>query len=211
MPRKISESTVRRISLYLRTLEALEAEGQETVSSEELAQRGATTAAQVRKDLSLFGSFGKRGLGYEVSDLAGRLREILGLARPWRVALVGAGRLGSALYEYEGFARRGFEIVTVVDADPAKVGTRWGGVLVRPEGELVEALREHAVEIAILAVPGEVAQEIAERVVEAGVRGILNFAPVHLRVPDEVAVKDVSLVVELEALSFTLSHEGPEA
>lgn len=210
MPRKISESTVRRLSLYLRTLEALEEEGRDTVSSEELAQRGVTTAAQVRKDLSLFGSFGKRGLGYEVSDLAGRLREILGLARPWRVALVGAGRLGSALYEYEGFARRGFEIVTVVDADPAKVGNRWGEVVVRPEGELEDALREHGVEIAILAVPGEVAQETAERAVDAGVRGILNFAPVHLRLPDEVAVKDVSVVVELEALSFALRSEERE-
>ncbi len=204
--RKISESTIRRLSVYLRSLEELEEEGRETVSSEELARRGITTAAQVRKDLSHFGSFGKRGLGYTVSELAERLRDILGLDREWRVALVGAGRLGSALFEYEGFARRGFRIVAVVDADPAKVGGRWGDVTIRPDEELEDAVVEEDVEMAILAVPGDVAQEVADRVVDAGVRAILNFAPVHLRLPEEVSLKDVNLVVELEALSFVLSR-----
>lgn len=208
MSRKISESTVRRLSLYLRSLETLEGEGSVTVSSEELARRGATTAAQVRKDLSLFGSFGKRGLGYTVSELAGSLREILGLDRIWRVALVGAGRIGSALFEYEGFLRRGFRIVTIVDADPEKVGTRWGDVVIRPDRELEEALRESEVDIAVLAVPGPAAQEVAERIVAAGVLGLLNFAPVHLRLPDEVVLKDVNLVVELEALSFALARRS---
>lgn len=206
MSGKISESAVRRLSVYLRTLEVLRGEGRETVSSSELADRGATTAAQVRKDLSLFGSFGKRGLGYAVSELIPELREILGLDRVWRVGLVGAGRIGSALFRYEGFPRRGFRIVAVVDADPEKVGTRWGGVVIRPEEELEAALAEKEVEIVVLAVPGPAAQEVAERVVDAGVRGILNFAPVHLRLPDDVFLKDVNLVVELEALSFALSR-----
>lgn len=206
MARKIAESTVRRLSLYLRSLEALEREGRETVSSEELAQRGATTAAQVRKDLSHFGSFGKRGLGYDVPDLARRLRKILGISRPWRVALVGAGRIGSALFAYEGFRRRGFEFVAVVDADPAKVGRTWDGLRIRSVEELEATLRQAEVEIAVLAVPAEVAQETAERIVDAGVRAILNFAPVQLRLPDEARVKDVNLVVELEALSFALSR-----
>jgi len=197
--RKISESTVRRLSVYLRTLDALTEEGRETVSSGELAERGATTAAQVRKDLSNFGSFGKRGLGYEVEELATRLREILGLDREWRVALVGAGRLGSALY-----------VVAVVDADPAKVGQRWNGVVIRSDEELEEVLAEGEVDVAILAVPGAVAQEVAERIVDAGVRAVLNFAPVQLRLPDDVSLKDVNLVVEMEALSFALSRGGEE-
>lgn len=209
MSRKISESTVRRLSYYLRSLEALEAEGETTVSSEELARRGSTTAAQVRKDLSLFGSFGKRGLGYTVSELASSLKEILGLDREWRLGLVGAGRIGSAIFHYEGFLRRGFRIVTILDADPGKVGTLWSGVEIRADDALEEAFRSADVDIGVIAVPGPVAQGVAERIMETGVRSILNFAPVHLRLPDDVIVKDVNLVVELEALSFALTR-GPE-
>lgn len=208
MSRKISESTVRRLSLYLRSLEALEAEGETTVSSVELARRGSTTAAQVRKDLSLFGSFGKRGLGYTVSELATSLKEILGLDREWRLGLVGAGRIGSAIFHYEGFLRRGFRIVTIVDADPEKVGSRWSGVEIRPDEELETAFRQAEVDIGVVAVPGPVAQDVAERIVETGVRSVLNFAPVHLRLPDDVMVKDVNLVVELEALSFALARSA---
>lgn len=206
--RKISESTVRRLSHYLRSLEVLEAEGEATVSSEELARRGSTTAAQVRKDLSLFGSFGKRGLGYTVGELATSLKEILGLDREWRLGLVGAGRIGSAIFHYEGFLRRGFRIVTIVDADPGKVGTRWSGVEIRPDEELETSFREAEVDIAVIAVPGPVAQEVADRIVKTGVRSVLNFAPVRLRLPDDVMVKDVNLVVELEALSFALTRDG---
>lgn len=208
MSRKISESTIRRLSVYLRSLEALAEEGCSTVSSTELARRGATTAAQVRKDLSHFGSFGKRGLGYRVDELTESLRRILGLDREWRVALVGAGRIGSAIFDYEGFRRRGFRIVTIVDADPDKVGREWGEVTIRPDAELEDALRVERVDIAVLAVPGAVAQQVADRIVDAGVRGLLNFAPVHLRLPDEVVLKDVNLVVELEALSFALTRSG---
>jgi redox-sensing transcriptional repressor len=204
LSRKISETTVRRLSLYLRILEEVERGGTDTISSEELAERAGTTAAQVRKDLSLFGSFGKRGLGYAVAQLADGLREILGLDQGWRVALVGAGRIGSALFEYPGFRRRGFEIVAVLDADPDKLGTDWAGIPVRDTSELERVLRDERIDIVILAVPAEAVPDVLNRVVAAGVKGILNFAPMQLRVPADVAVQDVNMVMELEALSFAL-------
>lgn len=204
--RKISESTVRRLSLYLRFLEEFEEEGAQTVSSQALARRGGTTAAQVRKDLSLFGSFGKRGLGYEVGELAEEIRSILGLQRRWRVALVGAGRIGSALFEYPDFRARGFEIVTVLDSDPEKVGKRWGEVEIRSVDELEDALGEDEVDIVILAVPAEAVRGVVERVVAAGIRAVLNFAPIQVRVPEGVALNDVNMAVELEALSFNLAQ-----
>src|SRR5216683_7930825 len=132
--RKISQSTVRRLSLYLRFLEQFAAVGQTTISSAELARRGGTTSAQVRKDLSFFGSFGKRGLGYSVPELSEKLREILGLGKQWRVCIIGAGKIGAALARYRGFAERGFIVTAVYDSDPEKIGTRWGNVVVRPEG-----------------------------------------------------------------------------
>ncbi len=213
VPRKISDSTVRRLSLYLRALETLEAEGGEpggsdSVSSRDLAARAGTTAAQVRKDLSHFGSFGKRGMGYLVPELAARLRGILGLDRTWRVALVGAGRIGSALFEYADFRRRGFEIVQVFDVDREKVGRRWNGITILHGRLLEEKVREEDVEMAIIAVPADAAQEVVDRAVSAGVRGILNFAPARLRVPPEVVMEDVNIVMELEALSFALRREA---
>ncbi len=203
---RISDSTVRRLSLYLRLLEEFQKKGVLTVSSEELAGRSGTTAAQVRKDLSFFGSFGKRGLGYEVSKLVGKLREILGLSRTWPVVLVGAGRIGSALFEYTDFRKRGFEIVAVVDADARKVGKRWKGLSVRPVEELEDVVRREKVEIAILTVPVDAVQDVAERAIRAGVRGILNFAPTRVKVPKGVALHDVNMAIELEALSFELSQ-----
>ena len=208
--RKISESAVHRLSLYLRILEDLEREDRETVSSEEMSGRSATTAAQVRKDLSLFGSFGKRGLGYDVAELAVRLRKILGLDRRWRVALVGAGRIGSALVEYGGFAERSYDVVAIFDSDPSKVGQTWGGLRVRDISEFVSIANDQGVEIVILAIPAEAVPSVVEQVEEAGVRGILNFAPTKLKVSGGVAVKDVNMVMELEALSFALSQEDAE-
>ncbi|MEJ2539692.1 MAG: redox-sensing transcriptional repressor Rex [Gemmatimonadota bacterium] len=207
--RKVSDSTVRRLSQYLRILEGREATPQATVSSTELARDAGTTAAQVRKDLSLFGSFGKRGLGYGAGDLADRLRSILGLKKVWRVALLGAGRIGSALFEYGDFRRRGFDIVAVLDNDPLKIGTRWSGAVeVEDVTDLEEVLRREGVDVVIVAVPANAAQELADRAVGAGVRGILNFAPVQLRVTEGVSVQDVNVVTELEALSFDLTHPG---
>lgn len=210
MSPKVSDSTIRRLSHYLRILEAMDLRGGGTVSSDHLAEAAGTTAAQVRKDLSLFGSFGKRGLGYQVSDLAARVRDILGLGREWRVALVGAGRIGSALFEYRDFRRRGFHIVAVVDSDPAKIGARWGEVEVEDVSTLESVVEREGVEVVILTVPAPAAQDIVDRAVGAGVRGILNFAPVQLRTPPGVFVHDVNMVMELEALSFDLTNRDFE-
>jgi redox-sensing transcriptional repressor len=185
------------------------AEGADMVSSGALADRAGTTGAQVRKDLSSFGSFGTRGLGYPVQPLHARIREILGLTRPWQVALVGAGRIGSALHAYPHFRERGFRIVAILDADPAKVGGSWEGTPIREAGELEAVVEAEGVEIVILAVPAGAAQALAERAAAAGVRGILNFAPVRLRLPPEVEVNNVNLAVELEALSHALSLADP--
>jgi len=203
--RKIPQSTVRRLSHYLRSLEGFEGEGG-TVSSEELAARGQTTAAQVRKDLSHFGSFGKRGLGYQVEELRSRLRQILGVDRAWRVALVGAGRIGLALFEYPAFRSRGYDCVAIFDSDPEKVGKHWGDQTIRSSDDFERDLEELDVELVILAVPADAAQEMAGRAVDAGVKGILNFAPIRLNVPPRVPVQDVNLVMELEALSFAITQ-----
>lgn len=208
--RRIPASTIRRLSHYLRSLEDLGNGTAETVSSEELANRGQTTAAQVRKDLSHFGSFGKRGLGYRIDELRERLRQILGVDRVWKVALIGAGRIGSALFEYPAFESRGYEVVAIVDADPDKVGARWGGLTIRPPEELESLITRLGVELVILAVPAQAAQDIAARAVRAGVKGILNFAPIRLKVPASVPVEDVNLVMQLEALSFAITQHGSE-
>ncbi|HIC14776.1 MAG TPA: redox-sensing transcriptional repressor Rex [Gemmatimonadetes bacterium] len=202
----MSDSTVRRLSHYLRVLELIQADGGVTVSSEELAKRGHTTAAQVRKDLSHFGSFGKRGLGYSVDELKDRLRTILGLDRLWRVILVGAGRIGSALFDYPDFKKRGYDCVAIVDTDPEKIGERWGERVIRPAEELESLIRELNVNLVILAVPASAAQVVAERSVNAGVKGILNFAPVQIQVPEGIPVENVNLVMELEALSFQINR-----
>lgn len=203
--KKVSESTVGRLSIYLRLLAELEREGVSTLSSEDLARRCGTTAAQVRKDLSFFGTFGKRGLGYNVPELVAALRSILGLSRRWRVALVGTGRIGLALLGYEDFRRQGFFIEAAFDADPSKVGEVRHGVRIQAENELEEALRRGGIDIVIVAVPGDVAQAVVNRVVAAGVKAILNFAPAKLNVPADVALKSVNMAMELEALSYALA------
>jgi redox-sensing transcriptional repressor len=205
--KRISESTISRLSLYLRLLEEFEAAGHALVSSDDLAGRAGTTAAQVRKDLSSFGTFGKRGLGYGVLELSDELRKILGLGRSWAVALVGAGKIGSALFGYQDFRRQGFFIRAVVDSDPRKVGQRWGGLEVRSTDDLEEVLRSESIEIVIIAVPADAAQDVVDRVVGAGIRGILNFAPTQLRVPDSVELKNVNMAVEMEGLSYALVRD----
>ena len=205
MSKKIPDSTVRRLSHYLRSLEGFDEAGG-TVSSEELAARGQTTAAQVRKDLSHFGSFGKRGLGYQVDELRARLRQILGIDRRWRVALIGAGRIGLALFEYPAFRSRGYDCVAIFDNDPEKVSKQWGELPILSTDDFETVVRELNVELAILAVPASAAQEMAARAVEGGVKGILNFAPIRLNIPPAVPVEDVNLVMELEALSFSITQ-----
>ena len=203
---KVAESTVRRLSLYLRFLEEFEEQGTATVSSDALASRGGTTSAQVRKDLSFFGSFGKRGLGYQVAELANRLRQILGLGGRYSVALIGAGKIGTALFEHHGFRDRGFDIVAIFDRDPEKIGSVWNGIAVSDVAELERTITANPVDIAILVTPADAAQDIADRLVRLGIKAILNFAPVQLNVPHEIAVRTVNLVLELEALSYALTN-----
>jgi redox-sensing transcriptional repressor len=203
--RKVAESTVRRLSLYLRFLEEFEGQGVDTVSSNALAARGATTSAQVRKDLSFFGSFGKRGLGYPVPELADRLREILGLKRRYRVGVIGAGKIGSALVQYRGFKQRGFDIVAIFDSDSEKIGRQWNGLTVLDIASLEKELARRPLDMAVLVVPAGVAQAVTERLVSLQVKAILNFAPVQLSVPPGVEVKNVNLALELETLSYALA------
>jgi redox-sensing transcriptional repressor len=207
MPR-VSDSTIRRLSLYLRLLEEFAAQGIETVSSEALAGRGGTTSAQVRKDLSFFGSFGKRGLGYAVPELMDRLRDILGLKRRYRVAMVGAGKIGSALLQYHGFRQRGFDIAAIFDVDPAKIGTRWNGLTVQDVATMEQVLGAAPVDMAVLVTPADPAQPLADRLVKLGVTAILNFAPVQIVVPEHVVVKNVNLALELETLSYALHNRA---
>lgn len=202
----IAESTVRRLSLYLRFLEECDARAQTTISSGELARLGGTTAAQVRKDLSSFGSFGKRGLGYHVSDLIRAIREILGLDKSWPLIIIGAGKIGTALALYRGFSSRGFAVVGVYDRDPARVGQRLDGLTIRSLDELERDIVRLKVKIAVLSVPGDATQALLDRVTKAGIRAILNFAPVPLRVPQGVTLRAVNMATELEILTFALTN-----
>jgi redox-sensing transcriptional repressor len=204
--RKVAESTVRRLSLYLRFLEEFEGQGVETVSSGALASRGGTTSAQVRKDLSFFGSFGKRGLGYPVPELADRLREILGLKQRYQVGMIGAGKIGSALVQYRGFKQRGFDIVAIFDSDPAKIGKQWNGLTIQDIATLEAEFARRPLGMAVLVTPAEAAQPVTDRLVALGVKAVLNFAPVQLVVPDDVVVKTVNLALELETLSYALAN-----
>ena len=202
----IADSTVRRLSAYLRFLEDFETRGLSTISSEELANRGGTTSAQVRKDLSFFGSFGKRGLGYSVPELARRLREILGLGKEWRVVIVGAGKIGAALAQYRGFRHRGFNILAAYDNNADKIGRKLEGIPVRDIELLERDIQRDHPDIVVLTVPGEEAQKVVDRVVKAGVKAILNFAPAQLHAPADVAIKTVNMAMELEGLSFALTN-----
>jgi redox-sensing transcriptional repressor len=204
--KRIADSTVRRLSAYLRFLEDFETRGLTTISSEELAKRGGTTSAQVRKDLSFFGSFGKRGLGYSVPELAGRLREILGLGREWRVVIVGAGKIGAALAQYRGFRQRGFSILAAYDNNRDKVGRELEGIPVRNMDQLEPDIAKEKPDIVVLTVPAEEAQKILDRVVKTGIKAILNFAPTQLQAPADVTVKTVNMAMELEGLSFALTN-----
>ncbi len=206
--KRIAESTVRRLSLYLSFLEGIERQGVKTISSDELAQLGGTTSAQVRKDLSLFGSFGKRGLGYSVPELSEKLREILGLGKQWRVCIIGAGKICAALARYHGFADRGFNVTAVYDSDPAKIGKRFETLIVRPISDLEKDASRHDFDIAVVATPAEATPGVVKQVVRSGIKAILNFAPVQISVPADVTVRTVNMAMELEGLSFALANRG---
>ena len=201
---RIADSSVRRLAAYHRVLEELSQEGKRLVSSRRMAERAGVSSAQVRKDLSYFGSFGKRGLGYNVAGLLEELRGILGLDRRWNCALVGAGHIGRALFSYQDFRRRGFEIVAVFDHAEELVGQKWGDLEILHVRRLASEARRLGVHIGIIATPARAAQEVTDLLVEAGVNGILNFAPRKLNAPEEVHLRHVNMTIELETLSFSL-------
>lgn len=206
--KRVADSTVRRLSLYLSFLEELEETGAPTVSSDMLARLGGTTSAQVRKDLSIFGSFGKRGLGYSVAELTGKLRAILGLERDWRVCVVGAGKIGVALAQYPGFREKGFHVAAVYDAAPAKIGSNWDSLTVRDVRDLPADAAAAHFDIGVIAVPADAAQSVADHLVEAGIKAIMNFAPIQITVPHDVVTRTVNMALEFEALSFALANRA---
>jgi redox-sensing transcriptional repressor len=207
-PPKIPEMTIRRLSVYTRSLIQLEEDGVKAVSSQELADRFNLNSAQVRKDLAYFGEFGVRGIGYYVAGLKAELQRILGLDREWAVALVGFGNLGSALFHYKGFSRQGFRIAVIIDDDPAKTGRDVDSVPIVSSRDMARELKSRGIHIAIVAVPVESAQAVTDQLVNAGIKAVLNFAPTRLRVGREVRLKNVDLSIELETLSFYLAKGG---
>ena len=205
-PADVSPLTLNRLSIYLRSLRRLLDEGVTRVSSQELAQRYHLSAAQIRKDLTQFGEFGIRGVGYDARHLAERLSALLGLERRHAVMVVGMGNLGCALTRYQGFNHGAFEVVAGVDADPAKLGRRVGAITIRPAAELGRLVRELEVEIGVLTVPAEAAPANFAALVDAGVEAVLNFAPVRLEASDRVRLKNVDLRIHLEELAYFLRH-----
>jgi redox-sensing transcriptional repressor len=200
--RTVPEATVARLAVYLRVLSGLAEQGVVTVSSEELAAAAGVNSANLRKDLSHLGSYGTRGVGYEVAVLVDRIEGALGLTRHRAVALIGIGNLGHALAGYGGFATRGFHIAALLDADHARVGERIAGLTVRHVDDLPDVVREHDVAIGVIATPASAAQDVCDQLVACGVTSILNFAPAVLVVPDGVDVRKVDLAIELQILSF---------
>src|SRR5947208_16008280 len=201
----VPNPAVRRLSLYLRQLEAFKRKDRRTISSKQLGESLGLTDAQVRKDFAYFGQFGHPGIGYRVDDLIAQVRRILGTDRTWNVLLVGAGNLGPALSAYKGFHAKGFQLIAVFDADPGKVGRRLGPFTIQNLTDMPASVQKHNIKLGILAVPADNAQDVADQLVAAGVRGLLNFAPVSLTVPPEVALNAVDLAVQLEQLSFQVS------
>ncbi|MFW5942293.1 MAG: redox-sensing transcriptional repressor Rex [bacterium] len=205
----IPDIVIGRLPIYLQALIRLAEEGERaTTSSHELGERLGISSAQIRKDLSHFGEFGKQGTGYHIKYLIEQLRRILHLEHVWSVALIGAGFLGHALANYGGFHRRGFKVGWIFDADETKVGQKMGGIVVQNVNDLEQTIRREKVQMAILAVPADAAQEITDRLVEAGVRAILTYAPISLVVPDGVYVQYSDPVVQLQRMTYYLSADG---
>lgn len=199
---------IRRLPLYARSLRYLLEEGVHSVSSQELGERINVTAAQIRKDLSYFGEFGKQGIGYDVEKLLNHIERILGLHQRWSVVLVGVGRLGQAIARYEGFHKQGLQIVGLFDTDPAKIGQYVNDLPILPLEQLAPVIREHNVRLAIIAVPASQAQHVADLLIEAGVRAILNYAPIVLQTPDDVWVRYIDPVAVLHSLTYYLARDN---
>ncbi len=206
--KRISESTISRLSRYYRALVQLDKENYETVSSKDLARMEHLTPAQVRKDLSFFGSFGTRGLGYPVKELRDKLAKILGVDMQWHVALVGIGNIGSALVSYKEFTRQGFKITLLFDNDQRKIGSNHKGIVIKDVKDLTKELKSNHIEIVVIAVPPQQAQNVVDDVVKAGIKAILNFAPINLKVPEDVFLRNENMAMELEHLSFRLVNSS---
>lgn len=205
----ISKATIDRLPLYFRTLRQIQEEGAEIISSDELGRRIGVTPEQIRKDLASFGEFGKKGVGYYVRELIRNIGEILGLHRNWNIAIAGVGHLGWALANYRNFLSLGFNLTAIFDIDPAKIGLRISGVEVRHMSEIEQVVREKNVHIGVITVPADSAQAVADKMVAAGVRGIWNFAPVKLHVPDSIRLVSEDLSVGLSSISYYLSRQAP--
>ncbi len=202
---EIPNPAVYRLSFYLRQLELFRRMDRHTISSKQLGEALGYTDAQVRKDLAYFGQFGHPGIGYRVEELINQLKKILGTDKVWNVLLVGAGNLGRALLAYKGFVRKGFKMVAIFDTDSSKVGRKIGDLQIRSDQDIAALVAELQIRVAMLAVPVEAAQSVADQLVAAGIKGILNFAPIALNVSSEVVVQSVDLALQLEQLSFRMS------
>jgi len=200
----IPDIVVGRLPLYLRTLQLMLAEGRHVTSSQELGERLGISAAQIRKDLSQFGEFGKQGTGYNIEFLTDQLRIILKVDRIWDVVVVGAGDVGHAISRYQGFSNRGFKIAMVFDNDPQKIGQEVGGFVVQNIKEIIPLIQKAGIRIAMLAVPASHAQDVTDQLIQSGVQAILNYAPINLQVPKNVTVQYIDPVVHLQRMSFYL-------
>lgn len=198
----IPHPAIRRLSLYLRQLETFKRADRRTISSKQLGESLGLTDAQVRKDFAYFGQFGHPGIGYRVDELIAQVKRILGTDKTWNVLLIGFGNLGRALASYRGFEAKGFRLVAIFDADPAKIGTSHGSLVIQPLGELCETIKRLNISLAMLAVPGDHAQQVADQLAACHINGILNFAPASITVGPEIALTAVDLAVQLEQLSF---------
>jgi redox-sensing transcriptional repressor len=201
---KIPDIIIGRLPVYLRALQRMADRGMKTTSSQELGDNVGISAAQIRKDISQFGEFGKQGTGYSISFLMDKLRSILKVDRIWDIALIGAGDMGHALARYQGFYNRGFHIVMVFDNDPAKIGEKIDGFVIEDAASMVEKIRSAGIKMAMLTVPAPVAQEVAEKLLQAGVKSILNYAPIHLVVPEGVRVQHIDPAIHLQRMTFYL-------
>jgi redox-sensing transcriptional repressor len=201
---KIPDIIIGRLPIYLRALQRMAEKGIHTTSSQELGERVGISAAQIRKDISQFGEFGKQGTGYRIPFLIDKIREILKVDRIWDVAVVGAGDVGHALARYQGFVNRGFRIVMVFDSDQTKVGQKIGEFVVQDTSEMIEAIQKAGVKVAMLSVPAAAAQEVTDMLVKAGVKAILNYAPISLTVPEEVRVQHIDPATHLQRMTYYL-------
>lgn len=206
----IPDIVISRLPVYLRALSYLQEQGYQKTSSRELGEKIGISPAQIRKDLSQFGEFGKQGTGYHIPFLIEKLREILHVNRVWDVAVVGMGDMGHALTRYQGFANRGFRVAMVFDSDPAKIGERVGDFIIQDAGDMVAAIRRAGIRIAMICVPASAAQEVADRLVEAGVKAILNYAPIHLSVPAGVRVQYIDPAIGLQRMTYYLEEQTAE-